>query len=117
MAVRAGDRRELLACAVGDLDTGAARQRNLLRERPTPAREHGDFVDASPAALQQLADRVPPPDAVRAHSLFRVTRGPLGVSSTLQPSRWISSRSWSARLQSRRARACPRSSTSLSTSA
>src|SRR5881396_1912488 len=117
MTVGTGDRRELLARAVGDLDADAARQRDHFRERPAPAREHRDLIDAPSAATEQLEDRVPPPDAVLAHTLFRVMRGPLGVSSTLQPRRWISSRSWSARLQSRRARACPRSSTSLSTSA
>src|SRR5213594_3943207 len=103
MTVGTGDRRELLARAVGDLDADAARQRDHFRERPAPAREHRDLIDAPSAATEQLEDRVPPPDAVLAHTLFRVMRGPLGVSSTLQPSRSISSRSWSARLQSRRA--------------
>src|SRR5207247_10388204 len=117
VAVRTRDRRELLARAVGDLDSAAPRERHDFGERTTRTGEHRDLVDAPPAAAEQLEDRVPPPDAILRHAPFRVTRGPPGASSTLQPRRWISSRSWSARLQSRRARACPRSSTSLSTSA
>src|SRR5207244_5666880 len=107
-------------CAL-PIHAGAARQRDHLGERAPPAREHRNLVHAPPAAAEQLADRVPPPDAVFRHALFRhallrVTRGPLGVSSTLKPRPWISSRSWSACLPSWGGRAWPRSCPSRSIS-
>ena len=88
MAIGAGDRRQLLARAIRDLDTRATRQRHDLGERAAPAGEHGDLVGTAPVRAEQLEHRVPAVDAAFGHYRPSASsRGPAGVSSTSQPSR------------------------------
>src|SRR5260370_35876470 len=72
VAVRARDRRELLARAEGDLDAGTARERDDLGERPPRAGQHGDLAGALAAAPEQLEPRDAAADpALRRHRLTR----------------------------------------------